>query len=393
MEQDVSWVERIGRGIFIRILFGIVLAMLAGAWFEHHSWWLMAALITGSLTAFVALRELKRTENLVVWLEGTLDAVPQPITVTDLNMRWVFVNKVTESLLGKTRHAIEGHHCSEWKAHICGTENCGIASLRKGRPRTNYLQDMPDGSRHAMQVDTSYIHDRAGNRIGHVEIVTDVQSSSELSGMYSTIASSLEEMNATMTELDAQTKTNAESAMAASQSARESRHLTDSGNSQMAELLGVMKEINESGQQISKINGVIDEIAFQTNILALNAAIEAARAGGAGSGFAVVAEEVRTLAARVSQAAKETDELIGKAVSAVQQGNQTAASVATSLTQIDVSSAKVDKLLEEIARASAEQTQGLSAVTQALHELEQRAMAGAGGSPAANQSKQLVVLR
>ncbi len=341
----------------------------------------------------MALKELKRLDDRVVWLEGTLDAVPQPITVTDLNMRWVFVNKVTEGLLRKTRQDVRGRHCSEWKADICGTENCGIASLRNGRPQTNYLQNMPDNSKHAMQVDTSYIHDRAGKRIGHVEIVTDIQSKSELEGMYSTMAASLEEMNATMTELDAQTKSNADSALQASRSARESRQLAGSGNSQMAGLLGVMKEISESSQQISKINSVIDEIAFQTNILALNAAIEAARAGGAGSGFAVVAEEVRTLAARVSQAAKETDELIGKAVAAVQQGNEAAASVATSLNQVDGSSAKVDNLLEEIARASTEQTQGLSAVTQALHDLEQRTLAHAGGGQAANGGRQLVVLR
>src|ERR1039458_4795081 len=85
-------------------------------------------------------------ERHTTFLEGTLDALPQPITVTDLDMHWVFVNKTTEQLLKRTRQQVKGRHCSEWRAHICNTDKCGIASLREGRPRTNYMQDMGDGT-------------------------------------------------------------------------------------------------------------------------------------------------------------------------------------------------------------------------------------------------------
>ena len=88
--------------------------------------------------AWLTLRSARLMQRYTTFLEGTLDAVPQPLTVTDLDMHWVFVNKTTEQLLKRTRQQVKGRHCSEWQAHICNTDKCGIASLRKGRPRTNY---------------------------------------------------------------------------------------------------------------------------------------------------------------------------------------------------------------------------------------------------------------
>jgi methyl-accepting chemotaxis protein len=317
-------------------------------------------------------------EQQINWLRGTLDAVPQPITVTDLDMGWVFVNKVTEGLLKRRNEEIRGHHCSEWKADICGTDKCGIASLRAGRPRTEYLQGMPDGSQLCMQVDTSYIRDRAGQPIGHVEIVTDIQSRYELEGIHQKIAAALEEVTSSMMELDAQVKSNAGRAGEASRHAGLSRETVTSGNQQMTALSRAMEAISESSQKISRINKVIEEIAFQTNLLALNAAVEAARAGQAGAGFAVVADEVRNLAARASDASRESNTLLSSAAAAVREGARHVGSVDSVLKQLDTLAGQIDVVLGEIALASTEQAQGISAVTQALHSLEQSTHQSAG---------------
>ena len=175
---------------FINIVFSaLLLALVSLVLFPSTR---LASLLLGFAAAawWFALLRARKTDWRIDFLEGALDAVPQPLTATDLDMHWVFINKTTESLLRKSRTAVAGRHCSEWQAHICNTDKCGIRSLRQGRPRTNYLQDMGDGTRRAMQVDTSYIADRRGERIGHVEIVTDVQAQTELSGVYSNIASS-----------------------------------------------------------------------------------------------------------------------------------------------------------------------------------------------------------
>ena len=130
--------------------------------------WLAGSLLACTLVAaWFIVQSARAIDRRMDFLEGTLDAVPQPITVTDLNMNWVFVNKTTESLLRRSRAQVFGHHCSEWQAHICNTEQCGIRSLRNGRPQTHYMQDMGDGTQRSMQVDTTYITDNHGKRIGH----------------------------------------------------------------------------------------------------------------------------------------------------------------------------------------------------------------------------------
>ena len=358
-------------GIKLIPLFIVAFALLSSTRIWSSGWLDVFGFFALTALAIQVTRTVGHLNERIVWLEGTLDAVPQPITVTDMNMRWIFVNQITERLLQRTREEVKGRHCSEWKADICGTDKCGIRSLRGGCPQTKYMQNMPDGKQRSMQVDTSYIHDRAGRRIGHVEIVTDIHTSHELQGIYTNIASSLEEMSSSMVELDAQTKSNAASAKEASKQANSSRQTIEDGTRQMEQLTSAMKQSHETSQSILKINKVIDEIAFQTNILALNAAVEAARAGHAGSGFAVVAEEVRRLAARVSKAAKETSELIAASSASVERGGALASSVAEFLAEVHGSSSKIDSLLAEIARSSTEQSQGLSMVTQALNQLEQ----------------------
>ena len=337
------------------------------------------SLLLCAALGWLAIRDARATRLRTTFLEGTLDAIPQPLTVTDLDMHWVFVNKTTETLLKKTREQVKGRHCSEWQAHICNTEKCGIASLRKNRPRTNYMQDMGNGTSRGMQVDTSYIVDKSGKRLGHVEIVTDVHDQNQLADLHSKLAASLEEMTSTMTEIEAQTRSNATNATDASKLANGTRQTISGQVAEIQHLNTVMHAIQESSQQITRINKVIDEIAFQTNILALNAAVEAARAGEAGSGFAVVADEVRNLAGRAGEAAKETSELIERSAAAVRQGVELAAQVGQSLAGIDGKAQQVDGIVEQIARATSEQSQGISALTQAIADLGTTALKSAGG--------------
>jgi methyl-accepting chemotaxis protein len=344
---------------------------------------LLSLLLCGGL-GWLAVRSSRAMQRYTTFLEGTLDAVPQPLTVTDLDMHWVFVNKTTEQLLKRTREQVKGRHCSEWKADICNTDKCGIASLRGGRPRTNYMQDMGNGTFRGMQVDTCYIVDKSGKRLGHVEIVTDVHSQNELGDLHSKLAASLEEMTSTMTEIGAQTKSNADNATDASKLANATRQTIGAQVTEFRNLNEVMHAIQESSQQITRINKVIDEIAFQTNILALNAAVEAARAGEAGAGFAVVADEVRNLAGRAGEAAKQTSELIERSTTAVRQGVDLAAQMAQSLTGLDGKAQQVDGIVEQIARASSEQAQAISALTQAISDLGSVTLRSAGGGQAAD---------
>lgn len=184
-------------------------------------------------------------------------------------------------------------------------------------------------------------------------------------------ASSLEEVSSSITELASQTQVNAENAAQASQLAASARNMAEAGNSQMQEMLNAMASINEASANISKIIKVIDEIAFQTNLLALNAAVEAARAGIHGKGFAVVAEEVRNLAQRSAQAAKETTELIEGSRKKVEKGADIAENTAKSLEGIVTGITKVTDLVGEIATASTEQAQGITQINQALGQIDQ----------------------
>jgi hypothetical protein len=183
-------------------------------------------------------------------------------------------------------------------------------------------------------------------------------------------AASLEETSASLEEMASMTRRNAENAQSAKELAAQTRGAADAGTADMQEMNVAMEAIKSSSDNIAKIIKTIDEIAFQTNILALNAAVEAARAGEAGMGFAVVAEEVRNLAQRSAQAAKETAEKIEDSIAKSGAGVNLSTKVAERLKEILAKACQVDELVAEIATASREQSQGIDQVNTAVTQMD-----------------------
>ena len=184
-------------------------------------------------------------------------------------------------------------------------------------------------------------------------------------------ASSLEETAASMTQLTETVKQNADNARQANMLATNATDMADAGDGAVQGMVGTIAKISDSSTKISEITGVIEGIAFQTNILALNAAVEAARAGEQGRGFAVVASEVRSLAQRSATAAKEIKELIGSSLAIVRDGSRQATEVSATMGQIKQAIKQVSDMVGEIAAASEEQSRGIEQVNQAVNQMDQ----------------------
>jgi methyl-accepting chemotaxis protein len=196
-------------------------------------------------------------------------------------------------------------------------------------------------------------------------------STTDLSQRTEEQAASLEETSASMEEIAATVKNNAVNAQQANQSAASAREVASRGGQVVAKAVEAMGQIEGSSRKISDIIGVIDEIARQTNLLALNAAVEAARAGDAGRGFAVVATEVRSLAQRSSQAAKDIKDLITNSNNQVQGGVELVNRTGAALAEIVESINQVAGIVAEIASASAEQSTGIEQVNKALTQMDE----------------------
>ena len=184
-------------------------------------------------------------------------------------------------------------------------------------------------------------------------------------------ASALQQTAASMEELSSTVKQNADNASRANQLAMSASTVAVQGGEVVSEVVETMKGINDSSKKIADIIGVIDGIAFQTNILALNAAVEAARAGEQGRGFAVVATEVRNLAQRSANAAKEIKELINASVQRVEQGTSLVDKAGATMVEVVASIRSVTDIMGEISAASTEQSQGVSQVGDAITQMDQ----------------------
>jgi methyl-accepting chemotaxis protein len=203
-------------------------------------------------------------------------------------------------------------------------------------------------------------------------------------------AASLEEISSSSAEVGSQARSSADNAGQADELVTAARRAAQKGDTQMKSMVGAMKEIDSSSQQIAKIIKVIDDIAFQTNLLALNAAVEAARAGKHGKGFAVVAEEVRNLAGRSAKAARETAELIEGAAKKAGNGLAVANSTQEVFDEIVENVGKAAKIIGEIAAAVREQAQGISQISDGLGQIDQVALRNtASAEQTASAAKEL----
>jgi len=203
-------------------------------------------------------------------------------------------------------------------------------------------------------------------------------------------ASSLQESSSALEQMAAMTRANAENAQQANTLAMQARQNAAEGDKTMSQLNGAMSAINQSSSEISKIIKVIEEIAFQTNLLALNAAVEAARAGEHGKGFAVVADEVRNLAQRCANAAKDTTALIENSVARAKEGTSVVDAAGRALQAIIGDVTKVAELLDGISKASQEQAQGVEQITTAVAQIDKVTQQNAASAEeAASAAEQL----
>jgi len=311
------------------------------------------------------------------------------------------IQKLADDTHGLTRAALEGklsaradvsQHSGEFNKIVAGINETLDAILVPINEAVECLKEMATGNLDVAMIgsyqgDHAMIKDALNHTLDSInEILNEVSkstqslatgsqqvsnSSQSLAQGATESAAALEQISSSMHELTAQTKQNAENAGQANQLADQARTDAIKGREQMNLLGMAMKEISDSAADISKIIKAIDEIAFQTNLLALNAAVEAARAGQHGKGFAVVAEEVRNLAARSANAAKETAEMIEGSIKKTEVGARIAEETSRALEEIVTGSARVTDLVGEMASASKEQAQGIGQINQGLGQVDQ----------------------
>jgi methyl-accepting chemotaxis protein len=239
--------------------------------------------------------------------------------------------------------------------------------------------DLKQGDRSSLMYAMCAMRDSLANIVSQVRTGTDTIASAstqiasgnkELSARTEQQAGSLEETASSMEELTSTVRHNADNATQANHLAKAASEAAVKGGDVVSKVVTTMDSINESARKIVDIIGVIDGIAFQTNILALNAAVEAARAGEQGRGFAVVASEVRNLAQRSASAAKEIKGLIGDSVDKVEAGSTLVGEAGTTMEEVVASVKRVTDLIAEIAAASEQQRGGIEQVNQAIAQMD-----------------------
>jgi methyl-accepting chemotaxis protein len=268
---------------------------------------------------------------------------------------------VTRSItvpLSKALHVAETVAAGDLTARVDAThrDECGHLLAALMRMTTNLARIVGDVRQASDSIATGSSQIATGN--------------ADLSQRTEEQASNLQQTAASMEQLTATVKNNADAAHQARQLAESARQAADRGGQVVGEVVSTMAEITASSRKIADIIGVIDGIAFQTNILALNAAVEAARAGEQGRGFAVVAGEVRTLAQRSGEAAREIKSLIGASVQRVEAGSALVGDAGGAIGEIVERVRRVNDLVGEISAASVEQSAGIGQVGDAVAQLD-----------------------
>ena len=329
---------------------------------------LIAASLLVVLSAAITAKVIN---DKIHWYESMLDALPYPLSVTDKNMNWTFINKVVEELQKVKRADIVGKHCSNWGANICNTPNCGITCLKNGCDHSFFEQWGLE-----FKVDTRYLLDRKGRPMGHIESVQDitflkkkqreqavlVESIGELSNKFVNISSNLP------AQMDKNVKVTSETA----RTINSIREDAEKCSQYMTKMTQAMVDINEASNAIVNVTKTISDMASRTNILAINASIEAARAGEAGKGFAVVAKEVKELANKSSKSVNDTRSLINNSIEKAKLGVQIVENTAESLSKIVEGINISNQLIEEIAQFSEEQKSSIAVIYSGAEEIREK---------------------
>jgi methyl-accepting chemotaxis protein len=311
-----------------------------------------------------------------VWIQGNynpiFDAAGKPYKVIK------FAVDITQVELERIANEARRKAEEEQSAVVCSL--AGYLKRLAGGDLTARITENFEGRFLAIKEDYNVAVDSLRSAMSQIVGSTDglrassdeiAAASDDLSRRTEQQAASLEETAAALDEITATVRRSAAGAKEASSAASSAREEAARSGTVVRDAVAAMGEIEQSSGQITQIIGVIDEIAFQTNLLALNAGVEAARAGDAGRGFAVVAQEVRALAQRSAEAAKEIKTLIANSTSQVARGVQLVGDTGQALNGIVGKVAEIDTLISEIAKSSQEQATGLNQVNAAVNQMDQ----------------------